>query len=586
MRLLQTLREHFNDRWLLLLLIAIGVILYANTLPNEMFWDDFDNILNNSFIQNWRYFPKLFTENIIAGAGLASNYWRPILMMIFSIEWHLWGSWAPGYHLINTALHITNAILLFYLLWHILKEIWNKPHSKEAALLTSLVFLIHPVQTEAVTYISGLADPLAAFFIFSGILLYLRFRTSHPSSPATYYLSLTTFILALMTKEAAIVMPAFIFLIDLLSPDRNLELKKRLQEATKRLWPYATVATVYILFRSTVLNFGGTFNLYGEEQNILTENLHVRLFTFFRVLVEYLKILFWPAQLHAERTVTTATSLLYPDVIVGGLVLAGLLTLAAAQFKRRPTLSFGISWFLIGLAPVSNIAVPINSLIMEHWLYLPIIGVALILVWMGTVTIESRTFLKGPLLAIFIAAAVLLSIRTIARNREWRDPITFYNQTLQYAPNSYRIVNNLGMAYADAEDHEKAEKMYERAIALDSTNPVAYHNLGNIYKELGERELAISNFQTAIGLDPEFFFSYNALADLYLKEGNYREVRKVFESYLEYSPSKVDVLILLANIATKEEDLEGALAYLEEALLLDPSNATIRAAMVKLRSQR
>jgi len=223
---------------------------------------------------------------------------------------------------------------------------------------------------------------------------------------------------------------------------------------------------------------------------------------------------------------------------------------------------------------------------MEHWLYLPIIGVALILVWMGTVTIESRTFLKGPLLAIFIAAAVLLSIRTIARNREWRDPITFYNQTLQYAPNSYRIVNNLGMAYADAEDHEKAEKMYERAIALDSTNPVAYHNLGNIYKELGERELAISNFQTAIGLDPEFFFSYNALADLYLKEGNYREVRKVFESYLEYSPSKVDVLILLANIATKEEDLEGALAYLEEALLLDPSNATIRAAMVKLRSQR
>ena len=126
----------------------------------------------------------------------------------------------------------------------------------------------------------------------------------------------------------------------------------------------------------------------------------------------------------------------------------------------------------------------------------------------------------------------------MARNVEWRDPIIFYNQTLQYAPDSYRVINNLGMAYADSGDNEKAKEMYLRAIALDDSVAVAYHNLGNTYRELEQEYLAIENFKTAIKKDPGFVYSYNALIQLYLDEENYDAVAVWLEQLNEQYPSQ------------------------------------------------
>jgi len=171
--------------------------------------------------------------------------------------------------------------------------------------------------------------------------------------------------------------------------------------------------------------------------------------------------------------------------------------LAFTKFKRFPILSFGILWFFISLAPTSNLLVPISGLLYEHWLYLPMIGIFLILIWLGIIATEKYS-LQKVLAGIFIIFFVFLSWRTIERNKDWKDPITFYNQTLKYAPNSYRVINNLGMAYADQNDHWQAEEMYKRAINLDLANPVAYHNLGNTYRKTGEIDSAIENFKTAI----------------------------------------------------------------------------------------
>ena len=165
------LKKPLSKYFIILLLIIVGFVLYANSFPNQMFWDDDDGILKNQFIQNWQYFPKYFSENIIAGAGLLSNYWRPILLTVFSLEWHLWKDWAPGYHFVNTSFHITDAVLLFFILLYIFKNRW-------LAFFTALVFLVHPLQTEAVTYVSGLGDSLSVFFMFLGILFYLKFRIS------------------------------------------------------------------------------------------------------------------------------------------------------------------------------------------------------------------------------------------------------------------------------------------------------------------------------------------------------------------------------------------------------------------------
>ena len=97
-------------------LSTIGFILYANTLGNQMFWDDFDFILNNQYVHDWQYIPKYFSENIIAGANFVSNYWRPVLLLVFSIEYHLWSSNPIGYHLVNMLFHIADVVLIFFLL--------------------------------------------------------------------------------------------------------------------------------------------------------------------------------------------------------------------------------------------------------------------------------------------------------------------------------------------------------------------------------------------------------------------------------------------------------------------------------------
>ncbi len=560
------------------ILVVVGFALYVNSFQNQMFWDDYDSILNNQYVQDWRYLPNYFSENLIAGAGFTSNYWRPMLLLVFSLEWHLWQDWTPGYHFVNTSFHIVNAILLFLILFYVFKKRW-------LAILTALIFLAHPLQTEAVTYVAGLGDSLSIFFIFLGLLFYLKFRISKKifSKNGFYFLSLVMYIFALMTKETAIIMPALIFITGFFAvPIESDNLKKRLKDIGKTIWPFLVIAGFYVLLRATLLNFGDTFNLYGEE-NVFTENFHIRLFTFFRVLTIYFQLLFWPFNLHMERSVEIADSFSSFSVIFGGFVSLGLLALAFSQFKRFPIASFGILWFFIGLAPTSNLLIPVSGLLYEHWLYLPLVGIFLVLIWLGEL-LGKRYGLQRILLGIFVIFLIFLSILTINRNKDWRDPITFYNQTLQHAPNSYRVINNLGMAYADIGDQKMAEETYLRAISLDPQNPVAYHNLGNTYRETNRTDLAIENFKTAISIDPGFVFSYNSLASFYLENKDYQKAKEVWEDYLDYTDEKIDVLFLLAQIAFEEEDFKSTLNYLEEVLKIEPENRFIREAMFEIKN--
>lgn len=538
----KSLKKFFTPSLIVILFIAAGFILYANSFQNQMFWDDDDSILKNRYIQDWQYVPKYFSENFIAGAGFLSDYWRPVLLSVFSLEWHLWKDWAPGYHFVNTSFHIANAVLLFFILFILFKKKW-------LSFFTALVFLIHPLQTEVITYVSGLGDPLSAFFIFSGIFFYLKFRISKsaPLKSNFYFLSLLMYVFGLMSKETAIIMPAFIFIVDFFFSD-GADVREKLKSAGKAILPFIIIGFAYILLRATVLNFKNTFNLYNEE-NLFTSNFHVRFFTFFRVLTIYFGLLFLPLNLHMERSVEMAASWNSFSVIFGALIFFGLLALAFSRLKRFPILSFGIFWFFIGLAPTSNLLVPINGLLYEHWLYLPLIGIFLMLFWLAGAAAKKYGLQKISI-GVLMVFLIFLSVLTIDRNKDWRDPITFYEQTLKYAPASYRVINNLGMAYADEGDYQKAEDVYKKAIAVNPLSQVAYHNLANAYRAMDKRDLAVENFETAISLDPKFFFSYNALLGIYLEEKKYQEAKRVLEKYLEIDPANQDIRSYIIYLET------------------------------------
>lgn len=507
-------------------ILVIGFLVYVNILPNEMFWDDNDFILNNEFIKDWQHFPKLFSENTIAGAGLSSDYWRPVLSSFFSVEWHLWQDWAPGYHFMSIVFHLANSILLFFILLYLFKK-------KNIAGLTALIFAIHPLQTEAVSYAAGLGDPLHVFFMFLGIVLFMHAKDNNKSifsSPA-FWGSILAYALALMSKEIAIIMPGLIFLVDIFYKEKG-KIIGRLKKSFVKILPFIAFAGLYIFLRATVFNFGNTFNLY-KETNIFTESIAVRFFTFLKILTIYLSLIFVPVGLHMERSVSIENSLFSFQVLLGLLIFVILVYFALRQIKKRPIVTFGILWFFVAIIPMSNIIIPINGLLYEHWLYVPLIGIVISFLSLAF-EIVKKLNIKRIGTAVLVIFLIFLSVKTILRNADWRDPITFYKKTLIYAPDSYRIINNLGMSYADKRIYEEAEKTYKKAIELEPEMAVAYHNLGNLYINTNNHKRAEEYFKKAIEKDNDFIFSYYQLYNLYIKEG---EEEKALE-ILNYYPRK------------------------------------------------
>jgi tetratricopeptide (TPR) repeat protein len=466
-----------------------------------MFWDDNDGILNNKYTQEFAV-GKFFSENLVAGTGIESNYWRPLLLIIYGLEWQVWGAWAYGYHAINFLIHFANALLIFILLEKTLKK-------RRLAFFSALIFLIHPLQTEAVTYVSGLGDPLSLMFILIGMLAYFRFKTDKPKI-LQLCIALTSFILALLSKERAVIFPAFLILINiwiLLSEKPNW--KKWIIDTAKSILPFILIATIYLLLRGTALNFVNTFNIYNIESDY-TLHISTRILTFFSVLPHYIGLTIFPKTLFMERSenIAVITNILNPAVLTG-ITLTLIATLfAISKLKEKPIYAFAVLFFAIAIFPASGILVPVAGLMFEHYMYAPIIGLALFvgafLEEMANSQKSSNFYIKQTGNILLILWMIFICTRTIMRNAEWRTPIKFYEQTLAHAPTSMRVWNNLGMAYSDSQKFENAVYAYNRAIELSPKNAIPYYNLGNLLENSGDLKSAKILWEKALEIDPDF----------------------------------------------------------------------------------
>jgi len=620
--------KYFTKRFLIIFLIFLGIVLYLNTFFNEFLWDD-DDIIKNAYIKDWRYIPKCFSQNLISGVGETSNYWRPLLLLSFSIDWHIVGPQPFLFHFHNLFLHIISAILLFLILERLLKKKWF-------SFLVSLLFLIHPLQTEAVTYIAGRGDPLSVFFIFLSLFLFIK-ACERPLKK-WYFLSLFCFVLALLSKETAMVTPFLIVLLLLSFQEKffspniiNSSKKERLKEviflSVNRLIPFFVVLVIFISLRLTILNFHNILNFWPTP-NIYTENISVRIFTFFRILLTYLGLNFLPLNLHMERNVPLETSFFSFPVFSGFLVFLAMIFFAIRSFlkylpsfssslergnvglktirrqnclvprlgggilprtertlpleqservekatSRAPFYFFGIGWFLICLAPYSNIFIPINAIIYEHWMYLPLIGIFICAVhFFENILKENGDTFKKILILLLIFYLTFFSLKTILRNREWRDPIVFYNQILENS-RSHRVYNNLGNAYSDIGEYKKAEEMYLEAINFDPSfpQPEAYNNLGLAFYRQGQYDKAIPYFEKALKVKSNFIPSIINLADAYFRKKDWEGAREYFLLYSKSTPYSFYPYFKLGEISFYEGNCAESLRYLEAAKEVVPS---------------
>ena len=538
--LLNPSKKIFNLTAIVILLLA-GWVIYANCLGNEMFWDDDDFILKNRYIKDFSFWPLWFKENLVAGSYFVSNYWRPTLLAVFTTEWHFFKENVYGWHAVSVWWHLIDGILVYWLFARLFDN-------RLLSLIIALIFIIHPVHNEAVVYVNSLGDSLATFFVLLSLIAYAHFRAS--KKPAllsrSYYASLLLFPLAVTSKETGFVLCGLLPLMDFLLFQQSSSIKQRLIKTATVVWPLLLMAVYYVYLRGTILNFSNSFNFYNES-NEFTTNIFLRLMTFFKAMTQYTGFLFIPYELRVERQMPFAHSLLEPDVLFGGLLVSLLVWGFFRNWSKKPWISFGIGWFFIAIAPASNVLVPINALIYEHFLYVPMIGItSLVVGWLATQA-SSLPSIKKVLWFVLGAYVIFFSVMGIKRNLDWRTAIIFYEKLSYYSP-SYRVINNLGMEYADKGIHDKAEEWYLKAIAMDPKNPVAYHNIGGTYRDTGRMEQSIESFKKAIELNPNFIFSYRSLAEIYWRLGQYEEAYRYLSAVTNYDPNDKNAAMAMAEL--------------------------------------
>src|SRR3989344_3853254 len=386
-----TLNFKFSNKnlGLITLLIVIGFGIYAFNLNNPLFWDDTDWIVNNPFVHSFssENIKNWFTQNILAGIGLSSNYYRPFLLFTFALNYAIGSENPLGYHLLSNILHIADAVLIFAILFFIFK-------SRFISFWASLIWLVHPLQTESVTYISGRGDPLNVFFMLLGLLVFYKSelmtsdaqRTSDVKTFSVGYKLLTAvfLVLALLSRETAMVFPflAMVFYIAFISRDRFL---RSLKKAFIKALPYFGIVFVYGILRLTVLNFENTLNFYSQS-NLYTESFFARMYTFLNVLWTYAGLMIMPINQHMERSVTIFTYFWNLPTVSAFLVFLIILAVLRHFYKKEirnlitvtnfrvPVTNFrvwffAVGWFFVNLGPTSGIT-PINAQLYEHWLYL------------------------------------------------------------------------------------------------------------------------------------------------------------------------------------------------------------------------
>lgn len=548
------------------IIAVLGILLYSNTLHNEFLWDDEHYIYRNVYVKNFDL-KNLLTKNVGAGAQRPDNFYRPLQMLSYAIIYKFAGLNVVPYHCFNIALHILNSILIFiFILEFVVKG------DKKVAFIASLVFIVHPIYTEAVTYINGTADPLYTFFSLLGLLCYAKYISFKKSLYG--FLAVLLCIFAVLSKETGMIYPVLLLIYAIFANYSKTEetftsvSKKAIKKLPKVdnkmaksgytffgkaikfakenyfIFICAILTIIYFILRLTVLNFKNTLNFYDTE-NIYTKNLHYRIFTFIKVLLIYYGLLLFPLHLHMERTVPISITL-DSDVMFSLLLLIifGIVTLRI--YKKHPTILYGAVWFYTALLPVSGI-IPINILLSEHWLYLPSIGVWIMFSYIYTKIINKKT-VKYIIGGVGLLWTIFLSIRTVYRNRDWRDPITFYEQTLKYAPWSTRVMNNLAMAYDERGDVMKALELYKRAIANEDIYPELHHNLANVYLKLNDVENAIIEYKKAISMAPRFIHSYKRLAMLYISLRRYDDAKELLGKAVEICPEDPEVKGLLRYV--------------------------------------
>jgi tetratricopeptide (TPR) repeat protein len=497
----------------ILLLLSFGLVAYSNSFLAAFHFDDFTRILENDAIIDLTNLGKIYSyckERFLTYFTLALNY------RISKFD-------TTSYHIFNFLIHYSATFFLYFLLLETfetpaMKMVDLKFSKRLAAFLVAGIFLLHPLQTQSVTYVIQRAESMAGMFYLATLFFYVKGRLTTPSRAAAgyYVLMILSGVAASFSKATAVTLPAMIVVYEMFFFNTSIR-----ELVRKKIILFAFIpAGVVVAYK---LSFLLQRNFYYDPGSYFTRKQYF--LTQFSVLVTYLRLFFWPANQNLDWDYPVALTLFNARTLASLSLLIALVFLAILAYRKHRLLSLGIIGFFVTLAPTSSI-IPIKDLIYEHRMYLAVAFLAIGSVYaffLGLVKLRDvspRWF--GVVLCLIIGAIFpLLASLTYARNEVWRSELSLWQDALQKSPNKFRPHVNYGRAlHAAWGDASSAKKHYEIASRLCSHCYTPYHNLAFIYWEEGNYQQAIALELEAIRLKPDYD------AALYQMSRMYRELQQ------------------------------------------------------------
>ncbi len=549
-------------------LAAATLLVYANSLSNGFTGDDYLVVANNRFIQSPRNLPRLFSKSYLTtdadlayqslrDIGSGESSYRPVVTFSYFADRWIWGRGTFGYHLTNLLLHLAN-VLLFYAL---AAAIAGDPRK---AFLAALLFALHPLNSEAVNAIAYREDLLAFLFVMASFIAY---RRSWLARSAVFFL------LALFSKESAVVLPALLILHDYCFVFAG-DLKKLLG-AFRRYLVHGAVLLVYVL---VWLYFTQHLSNMVVPPPIAALPYALTLLKVFGI---YVRWLVFPIGVHltAPDPAFFVRSFFDPAVVS---TLAVLALLAAGVFqiakRRSMLLLFSALWFLIAYLPVSGL-VPTRHLLAARYLTIPIAGFCLVL---ASLVIDlrskkARAYVIGTLVAFY-------AVFTFIRNITFSNNLVFFSEMAEHAPNNAMARAALAECDLKAGRFRAAVNESQRAIALDARLQYAHYVLGVCYYKMGRFDKAAAELRTAVDLDPRFPDPYLWLVNALGNSARYEQADPVYKRYLEIDPSSVTGWINWGINQARRERWQSARALWVKALASEPGNREALLNLKKLRA--
>ena len=525
-----------QNKKVLIFLAFLVFAVYSIALPNDFLSDDLPAIVQNPKINQVEYF---------LGPQFFPLHFNPRNFLLF-LTYKIFGLKPAFFRLLNIFSHLG----VVYLLYFIGSFFFPYPLS----FFPVVLYAVHPILIEGVTWISGGPYSNSAFFLLLSFAFWLSWRQKQ--NFWLYFFSSLSFLSALLFSERLIWFPAVLLLYE--------SLFGNLKKNFKFLLPHFLLAAWWIsyLLGLTGKRLTALETVYYQQPGLDNPFIKIPI-----AVTSYLELIFWPKNLtfyHSELTYSQSEFILRA---AGFLLFLGLIFYF---FKKERRLAFWLAFFLLTLSPTLT-PLRIAWAVAERYIYL---GTFWVLVFVAFLIQKIGEKLKNKKISWIILGIVVLglSVRTNIRNLDWRNQDSLWIATAKVSPSSHQNHNNLGDMYARHGELEKAVEEFKKAIELKPNYGDAYHNLANVYHQMGKDDLARENYQKALEFNPGLWQSHQNLAALYFLEEKFDLAEEHLLKAIEINPTDAELYVNLSILYQKMGKKEKAAEALQKALSSDPQN--------------